>query len=95
MKTKKYTIEMFVYKIKIIIILLTRISEFSCYVLLSLLVIGSFAANIPENKNQNNQNDGENFFGIGKKWVVLVAGSYGWNNYRHQVSLRIRFKSLF
>jgi len=42
---------------------------------LTLLVIGSFAAKIPENDS-------------GKKWVVLLSGSAGWNNYRHQVNLK-------
>lgn len=71
-----------------IIIFLICITEVSCFVLLALLTIGSYAANIPENKNQNNESHDKNFFGIGKKWVVLVAGSEGWYNYRHQVSIK-------
>lgn len=27
--------------------------------------------------------------GTGKNWVVLVAGSNGWYNYRHQVSFTL------
>ncbi|XP_015367844.1 PREDICTED: legumain-like [Diuraphis noxia] len=45
-------------------------------VLLALFVIGSFAAHEPNSTNEENT--------IGKKWVFLVAGSDGWNNYRHQ-----------
>jgi len=46
---------------------------------LALFAVGSFAEhNIPELTNE------DNFIGE-KKWVVLVAGSDGWSNYRHQV----------
>jgi len=70
------------------IILLICITEVFCFVLLALLTAGSYAANIPENKNQNTESHSEHFFDIGKKWVVLVAGSEGWYNYRHQVSTK-------
>ncbi|KAL5236595.1 hypothetical protein ACI65C_004005 [Semiaphis heraclei] len=46
---------------------------------LALFVIGSFAAHEPNPTNEENS--------IGKKWVVLVAGSSGWNNYRHQADI--------
>ncbi|KAF0758290.1 legumain-like, partial [Aphis craccivora] len=45
-------------------------------VALALFAVGSFA-------NENNPTN-DNLFSVGKKWVVLVAGSDGWNNYRHQ-----------
>ncbi|XP_026821008.1 legumain-like [Rhopalosiphum maidis] len=48
---------------------------------LALFAVGSFAEhNIPELTNE------DNFIG-GKKWIVLVAGSEGWNNYRHQADI--------
>jgi len=45
---------------------------------LALFAVGSFAVHEPKSKYE------ESFIG-GKKWVVLVAGSDGWSNYRHQV----------
>ncbi|XP_022166863.1 legumain-like [Myzus persicae] len=48
---------------------------------LALFAIGSFAAHVP--KSTANE---ESFVG-GKKWVVLVAGSEGWSNYRHQADI--------
>jgi len=45
---------------------------------LALFAIGSFAVHEPKSTNK------EISVG-GKKWVVLVAGSDGWSNYRHQV----------
>lgn len=53
---------------------------------LALFAFGSNAASVPE--NDYNNNDDDNFFDFGKKWVVLVAGSDGWHNYRHQVNLK-------
>ncbi|KAL4100790.1 hypothetical protein QTP88_020819 [Uroleucon formosanum] len=47
---------------------------------LALFAIGSFAEHEPESID-----DGNNV--LGKKWVVLVAGSDGWNNYRHQADI--------
>ncbi|XP_060858673.1 legumain-like [Metopolophium dirhodum] len=47
---------------------------------LALFAIGSFAEHEPESTNK------EISVG-GKKWVVLVAGSDGWNNYRHQADI--------
>jgi len=46
---------------------------------LALFAVGSFAGN----NNQNPTEDDSLY--EGKKWVVLVAGSKGWSNYRHQV----------
>lgn len=46
---------------------------------LALFVVGSFAGQ----NNPNPTNDDSLY--EGKKWVVLVAGSKGWSNYRHQV----------
>jgi len=46
-------------------------------VALALFAVGSFA----NEKNPTN----DDIFWEGKKWVVLVAGSDGWSNYRHQV----------
>lgn len=45
---------------------------------LALFAIGSFAVHEPKSTKE--------IFSVGgKKWVVLVAGSDGWSNYRHQV----------
>lgn len=55
---------------------------------LILFVIGSFAINIQDNLHLKAVGENENnkrLKIIGKKWVVLVAGSNGWINYRHQV----------
>lgn len=41
------------------------------------LVVSGFPAEQPEN---------------GKHWVVIVAGSNGWYNYRHQVSVELIFE---
>lgn len=46
---------------------------------LAFFAVGSFAGN--NNQNPTKEND----LCEGKKWVVLVAGSKGWSNYRHQV----------
>lgn len=56
-------------------------------VLLTLFAIGSYATNIAKNKDQDLEDSDKNIFELGKKWVVLIAGSYGWYNYRHQVSI--------
>lgn len=53
---------------------------------IALLAIGSFAANIPNHENLEEWSKTEHVSGYGRKWVVLVAGSSGWDNYRHQVS---------
>lgn len=63
-------------------------------VLLALFAIGSYGANIPKNKDQDVEDSGENFFEFGKKWVVLIAGSNGWFNYRHQVCINKPIKLL-
>ncbi|XP_008181646.2 legumain isoform X1 [Acyrthosiphon pisum] len=47
---------------------------------LTLFAIGSFAVHEPKSTN-------EEINVRGKKWVVLVAGSDGWNNYRHQADI--------
>ncbi|KAF0758289.1 legumain-like [Aphis craccivora] len=48
---------------------------------LALFAVGSFAGN----NNQNPTEDDSLY--EGKKWVVLVAGSKGWSNYRHQADI--------
>ncbi|CAH1731446.1 unnamed protein product [Aphis gossypii] len=48
---------------------------------LALFAVGSFAGN--NNQNPTKEND----LYEGKKWVVLVAGSKGWSNYRHQADI--------
>lgn len=53
------------------------------FILLTLFAIGSCAIDIP-NKN-NDKKTNKKFPYSGKKWIVLVAGSKGWINYRHQV----------
>jgi len=54
-------------------------------VCLVLFVFGSFVAkaHVVQNDHQKKQDND-----IGKKWVVLVAGTNGWNNYRHQVVIK-------
>lgn len=37
---------------------------------------------MPIPKAEVNNEDSQN---TGKQWVILVAGSRGWSNYRHQV----------
>jgi legumain len=32
--------------------------------------------------------------GVGTRWAVLVAGSSGYGNYRHQVSARVQYSSV-
>lgn len=59
-----------------------------------MFAIGSYGANIGKNKNQDVEESGENFFKLRKKWVVLIAGSMGWDDYRHQVSINKLFKLL-
>jgi len=63
------------------------------FVSLALLAIGSTAILLP-NSYRKSFTDNENHFFGGKKWVVLVAGSDGWNNYRHQVSNNIHYYNL-
>lgn len=56
---------------------------------LALFVIGSFALNVPEDLHLKDETKGINYKDLtigGKKWVVLVAGSSEWVNYRHQVN---------
>lgn len=54
--------------------------------LLALFAIGSFAVHLPKHHDLKSKENIENgFIKKGKNWVVLVAGSKGWNNYRHQV----------
>lgn len=52
-----------------------------------LFTIGSFALHVPMyNHPKINTSEKHDFTFREKKWVVLVAGSLGWSNYRHQVS---------
>jgi len=56
--------------------------------LIAFFAIGALALNTPRNKNHDIiENIKDKLFGRGKKWVVLVSGSSGWQNYRHQVRL--------
>ncbi|KAF0712089.1 legumain-like, partial [Aphis craccivora] len=48
---------------------------------LALFAVGSFAGQ----NNPNPTNDDSLY--EGKKWVVLVAVSKGWSNYRHQANI--------
>jgi len=63
----------------------TRFINLVCLVLFVLFVFGSFIAkaNVVQNDQQKKQDND-----IGKKWVVLVSGSDGWYNYRHQVFIK-------
>ncbi|XP_060847426.1 legumain-like [Rhopalosiphum padi] len=56
------------------------------FVSLALFAIGSTAIFVPSSYRKPWTDIENNFFG-GKKWVVLVAGSDGWNNYRHQADI--------
>ncbi|XP_001943941.2 legumain [Acyrthosiphon pisum] len=56
------------------------------FVSLTLFAIGSAAIHVPYRKPWIDSETVNSFFG-GKKWVVLVAGSDGWNNYRHQADI--------
>ncbi|XP_027844283.2 legumain-like [Aphis gossypii] len=60
--------------------------EVFSFVSLALFAIGSTAILLP-NSYRKPWTDNENHFFGGKKWVVLVAGSDGWNNYRHQADI--------
>lgn len=64
------------------------------FVSLALFAIGSTAIFVPSSYRKPWTDIENNFFG-GKKWVVLVAGSDGWNNYRHQVLINIYFYNLW
>jgi len=56
------------------------------FVSLALFAIGSAAIYVPYNyRRPYIESERVNSFFEGKKWVVLVAASDGWNNYRHQV----------
>lgn len=62
------------------------ISGFFNLTLLALFAIGSLAVHLPKRHDLESKENNENgFTKKGKNWVVLVAGSKGWNNYRHQV----------
>jgi len=69
----------------------TRFLNLLCLVF---FVFGSYVAKshvvqkVHQNKEDNDKNN------IGKKWVVLVSGSDGWYNYRHQVFIKKIFKIL-
>ncbi|XP_025192744.1 legumain-like [Melanaphis sacchari] len=56
------------------------------FVSLALFAIESLAIHVP-NSYKEPWTDTENRFFEGKKWVVLVAGSDGWRNYRHQADI--------
>lgn len=77
------------YKVKISLINKHNgiIPGFFNLAVLALFAVGSFAVHIPKHHDLESKEDNENgFLKKGKKWVVLVAGSKGWNNYRHQVT---------
>lgn len=54
--------------------------------LLALFACGSFAISVPKYEHIKSMVEDDNSFFGGKKWVVLVSGSRGWYNYRHQVT---------
>lgn len=55
--------------------------------MLALFSVGSFSLQLSP-KYHNEQPENNLFSSSGKKWVVLVASSSGWENYRHQVSFK-------
>ncbi|VVC37946.1 Peptidase C13, legumain [Cinara cedri] len=54
---------------------------------LALLAVGTIAAHISNHENLDNFLIKDNSQNGGKKWVILVAGSNGWDNYRHQADI--------
>lgn len=67
------------------IIVFVGIAGIFNFVLLSILAIGSFARDTPINVQKTSLNSLDNVLYEGKQWVVLVAGTSGWDQYRHQV----------
>ncbi|VVC32207.1 Peptidase C13, legumain [Cinara cedri] len=58
------------------------------FVWLTLLTVGSLAAHLPNEHGRSAEEKDGFHLNPGKKWVLLVAGSYGWNRgYRHQADV--------
>lgn len=64
-------------------------------VFLSILAVGSFARDTPVNFQQTSVKSVDNNLYKGKQWVVLVAGTKGWEQYGHQVLKLSRNRLLF
>lgn len=62
------------------------VTDISCLLSLMLFTIGSFALHVPTFLKLKTQLKNRSSKFGGKSWVVLVAGSSGWSNYRHQVT---------
>lgn len=69
----------------IIIIVFVNVTGKFYLVLIALFAIESFTTGIPLNEEENTDNSIGNSLYEGKKWVVLVAGTRGWNKYSNQV----------
>lgn len=61
------------------------VSEYLYLVSILLFTIESFSLHVQEFQNSKVELENVNTLHGAKTWVVLVAGSSGWANYRHQV----------